>query len=199
MLITGYRFAYEKDWDYNKSYGRTENPLKKSCDNYDGELCSDTYHQGKERCSVWQFWNCFLPEGVNIPARSNVHVTGGSILGLPVLGFSVDAMKAAVNARKGVVLSFDVTPSFDGPMDGFVTYRPGETRRGGHVVHLVGYVDNVDLLRVLPSAPPASGGGYFIIKNSWGECWADGGYVYVPIDFIREYGTGVVVINQVGG
>lgn len=198
MLVTGFRFAYERDWDYNPSNRRTENPLKKSCEGYAGELCSDTYHQGKERCSVWQFWNCFLPEGAPIAQRTNVHVTGGNILGLPVLGYAMDSIKTALAARKGIVFSFDVTPSFDHPIDGFVTYRKGETRRGGHVVHMVGWVSNEELAKKLPHAPPASGGGYFIIKNSWGECWADGGFVYVPVDFVKEYGTGVVVITNVG-
>jgi C1A family cysteine protease len=199
MFVTGYRFAYERDWDYNPSRGRTENPLANSCTGYEGERCSDTYHQGKEVCSVWEFWNCFLPEGANITARSSAHVTGFRILGLPVLGYAMDSMKAALAARQGVIFSFDVTPSFDAPVDGFVTFRKTETRRGGHVAHLVGFISNAELQTKLPNAPAGSGGGYFIVKNSWGECWADGGYVYVPVDFVKEYGTGVVVISSVGG
>jgi len=42
--------------------------------------------------------------------------------------------------------------------------------RGGHCVLLVGFQDD-------PSAP---GGGYWIIKNSWGTGWSDGGFGKIP-------------------
>ncbi|MBN2024716.1 MAG: autotransporter-associated beta strand repeat-containing protein [Pirellulales bacterium] len=45
-------------------------------------------------------------------------------------------------------------------------YPSGGLPRGGHAVLIVGFHDDVNV----------PGGGYWIIKNSWGTGWADGGY-----------------------
>ena len=37
---------------------------------------------------------------------------------------------------------------------------------GGHAILIVGYTDD----------PSVDGGGYFIVKNSWGTSWGEGGY-----------------------
>lgn len=51
-------------------------------------------------------------------------------------------------------------------------------RKNGHGVVLVGYcVDK-----------KVEGGGYFIARNSWGEKFADRGYVGVTFDYARKYG-----------
>jgi hypothetical protein len=48
---------------------------------------------------------------------------------------------------------------------------------GYHSVLIVGYKDDA-------SAP---GGGWFIMRNSWGERWAEKGYGYLSYDFMRDY------------
>jgi C1A family cysteine protease len=53
------------------------------------------------------------------------------------------------------------------------------------MVHVVGYLSNTDLLKKIPTAPPGAGGGYFIIKNSWGACDGDAGYKYMPVDYFE--------------
>jgi hypothetical protein len=55
---------------------------------------------------------------------------------------------------------------------------------GGHAMCIVGYEDD-------PSVP---GGGYFIIRNSWGEDWGQGskvapGYGRLPYRYLEAYGT----------
>jgi hypothetical protein len=45
-------------------------------------------------------------------------------------------------------------------------------------VLIVGYKDDA-------SAP---GGGWFIMRNSWGERWAEKGYAYLSYDFLSSYG-----------
>lgn len=47
-----------------------------------------------------------------------------------------------------------------------------ERRLGGHAICVVGYDDD---------------GRYFIFKNSWGEDWGDGGYGYLPYQYVASY------------
>jgi C1A family cysteine protease len=60
---------------------------------------------------------------------------------------------------------------------------PGEKKLGGHAMCMVGYVDDQQV----------PGGGYFIVRNSWGEAFGyDGevtpGYCRIPYDYVRQYG-----------
>ena len=60
---------------------------------------------------------------------------------------------------------------------------PGETRRGGHAMCLVGYVD-------MPNKP-ALGGGRFLLRNSWGDQWGiessyGVGYGTIPYSYIAR-------------
>lgn len=60
---------------------------------------------------------------------------------------------------------------------------PGERRGGGHAMCAVGYRDDAGV----------PGGGYFIVRNSWGPEWAnenpDGpGYCHVPYRLVFEQG-----------
>ena len=59
---------------------------------------------------------------------------------------------------------------------------PGEDLRGGHAMCIVGYQDE-------PSVP---GGGFFIVRNSWGEGWAFGcdygaGHALIPYEYLRQH------------
>lgn len=47
----------------------------------------------------------------------------------------------------------------------------------GHSVALVGFKKSA----LFP------GGGYFIIRNSWGKDWGDEGYAYMPFDYVLKY------------
>ncbi|NLH72754.1 MAG: C1 family peptidase [Verrucomicrobia bacterium] len=59
---------------------------------------------------------------------------------------------------------------------------PGETPIGGHAMCVVGYVDDVEV----------PGGGYFIVRNSWGNEWAPespeaAGHALVPYAYVESY------------
>jgi C1A family cysteine protease len=57
-------------------------------------------------------------------------------------------------------------------------------------------IDNTDLANVLPAAPAGQGGGYVIVKNSWGNCWGDGGFIYVPYQAMMDYaGVATVLLD----
>jgi hypothetical protein len=69
---------------------------------------------------------------------------------------------------------------------------PGEPDVGDHAMCLVGYRDD-------PSAP---GGGYFIVRNSWGPGWAsenpDGpGYAHIPYAVLRTHTQVALVLDGV--
>ena len=53
---------------------------------------------------------------------------------------------------------------------------------GGHAMAIAGYQDD----------PGVPGGGYFMVRNSWGETWAKdsvlgAGYARLPYEFISKY------------
>jgi len=59
---------------------------------------------------------------------------------------------------------------------------PGETPVGGHAWCVVGYADDEDV----------PGGGYFIIRNSWGTTWAADspeapGHAMMPYEYVERY------------
>jgi Papain family cysteine protease len=109
--------------------------------------------------------------------------------------------------NNGVTLGFWDTTRFDdlskrhGPNDflGFLQYDPSDfaESRGGHVVHVVGYVTNHDLQYRDPFAPLGAGGGYFIVKNSWGRCWGDGGYGYLPWAYVKARANEAAAVSGV--
>ena len=51
----------------------------------------------------------------------------------------------------------------------------------GHSVVLVGYAQHSQL----------PGGGYFILRNSWGNT-GDNGYGYLSFDYVRKYANDLV-------
>ena len=107
-------------------------------------------------------------------------------------------MATAVALRVPVLWSFRVTTSYDGmAANGYVTYNARERNRGGYAVHIVGIILNETLDSLIPDSPSGSGGGYFIIKNSWSNCWGDGGFVYIPFDSVKAYTDNAAMINEI--
>jgi C1A family cysteine protease len=89
----------------------------------------------------------------------------------------------------GRIIPFSI-PVFDSWYESAETYRtgritmplPGEQESGGHAMDLVGYQDDVD----------SPGGGFFLVRNSWGTDWAHecvygAGYGVIPYAYIKQY------------
>lgn len=55
---------------------------------------------------------------------------------------------------------------------------------GGHAMLLVGYVDDDSVV----------GGGYFIVRNSWGEEWGENGYGKLPYAYVELFATSAATI-----
>jgi len=92
---------------------------------------------------------------------------------------SVDSLRSAL-ANGPVVTAFYVYTDFRSYGSGVYEYASG-TREGGHAVLLVGYVDT----------PGQYGGGYFIVKNSWGSSWGESGYFrigYSQVTSVVQFG-----------
>jgi C1A family cysteine protease len=96
------------------------------------------------------------------------------------------AYKTHLAAQRPVTLSIPVYNSwYQSPetrRSGRITMRVGnEASDGGHAVLLVGYQDHDD----------SPGGGYFIVRNSWGTTWAHQspygqGYGTIPYKYITD-------------
>ena len=90
-------------------------------------------------------------------------------------------VQSCLVAGSGVVMGFTVYPSFESDAVANTGYMPmpttGEKPIGGHCVFCAGY-------RTDPAAP---GGGWLIVKNSWGTSWGDPkypGYFYMPFAYV---------------
>lgn len=76
--------------------------------------------------------------------------------------------RAALAAGHPIVIGFDVAESFESDgvaQTGVYNPQPGEEVVGGHAVLIVGYDAPTDV---------------FIVRNSWGADWGQGGYFTVP-------------------
>lgn len=200
MADTGYVVPFESLWDYNSARFRYSNDAKTSyidsCRGYAGQACSDTTHQARLLCAVHQdslFCGFSSPvnatgQGFSFSDTTELWAGGGE---------GVANIRAALDARRAVALSINVPPTFDGPdANGFMTYVAEDGKsRGGHVVEVVGYVSNLTLAASLPTAPLGSGGGYLVIKNSWGHCYGDAGLVYAPYDWVKKHAWSAIVIG----
>ena len=56
----------------------------------------------------------------------------------------------------------------------------GLSALGGHAVPLVGYFDDGT------ASTSATGGGYFIVQNSWGTPWGYHGHFLLPYSVLRN-------------
>jgi hypothetical protein len=220
ILDTGYTHPFEFQWDYNKSFSRTANDTTmtyhNTCVGYGGAeaaFCSNTNHQGELICvNILGFTFCGAI-GPTITTTSGFHHTFANWFWYPSdpSGSFATMVWGLAIFQKPILIAFGVTPSFDGPdANGYVTYRgphctvhsdgsctssPGcECDRGGHIVLATGLVDNT----ALPvGAPAGSGGGYVVVKNSWGNCYGDAGYVYLPYDWVKAYVGAAAVVGDI--
>lgn len=87
------------------------------------------------------------------------------------IGNDIDKMMLALDNGKPVYIGMSVTKSM---LNCDVALNPtSEVTSGGHALSVIGYVKN----------DKVKGGGYFIVKNSWGAGCGDKGYQYFPFHY----------------
>jgi C1A family cysteine protease len=207
-----YHFAYENQWDYNPSYGRdNDSPnFTKSCVHYPYPSlepgCSDTIPQAPEECYNQSFgWTCYYYPAPLSGPRSPYMSNGAKSIWDSDPDLLVGNILIQLAFNNAVILAFDTTDDFSNASsnNGYVAYNAkqdalGVTGKGRHAVHVVGYIDNDTLhaKEATESAPAGSGGGYFIIKNSWGTCSGDVGYYYMPVDYLTNRAVHVDAVQS---
>ena len=197
----------ESFWTYNPSRNRDlskedEESYRNACQNYSG-TCSETAHQSQVVCTLvlgmrFCAYEASSFSGTGVSASESVQIWSS---GDP---FRMNNYRYLLSQGYSLMASFGVRIGFEQPERGFVTdYRDlyienGEEKtgdRGGHAVLIVGFIDNESIRSYrdgggfpleVPGGLPESG-GFFVIKNSWGCSYGDGGFVYIPAEYIERY------------
>jgi hypothetical protein len=193
--------GFEDHWGYNPSPKRERIPgapapyyWENSCSGYD-ETCSEAAHQAEAVCQPVGQLNLEVCSWQTPEADDGLRVeqSGLQLWDPNDRVASLAAVKTALDAGLEVVLSLMVNNPFKAAVegDGLVKYG-GEnvSSFGFHAVHAVAYVDNDTLATFAPDVPPGSAGavgegGYLIVRNSWGPCAGDGGYLYLPYRWVK--------------
>ncbi len=202
---TKFGLPLESAWNYNTSRKRVDSPDEEryyySCKDYT-EFCSNASHQEQEFCAFEGAGVGFC--GYKTPAvggerfkqtQADTIYDWYSTFSLPV-----DEMRALLKNGHPMVAGLLVNQGYDHPNEnGFITTLSDANYRGRHAVQIVGFISNIDIL-AHPSLPNSVKqlasqvtGGFFIIKNSWGYCMGDAGYIYIPVSWAKEYFTQVTV------
>ncbi|MFL5734231.1 MAG: C1 family peptidase [Chloroflexia bacterium] len=122
------------------------------------------------------------------PAQARPMGINSRLTTLLVPARNVQAYKTHMSQRRPVTMSIPVYDSWyysaETRRSGRITMPIGnEQPHGGHALLLVGYQDT----------PTGPGGGYFIVRNSWGtanwgyQCPYGAGYGTIPYQYITNY------------
>ena len=104
------------------------------------------------------------------------------VLGLAIDTITVNNAMEMLALGVPLVLATETTKAFESPTlnrgahRGHIGVGAASTDRG-HAMAIVGYKKDITI----------AGGGYFIIRNSWGKDWGDRGYGYLPFDHCRAH------------
>jgi C1A family cysteine protease len=135
----------------------------------------------KMGCATESDWPYNISKFAKSPSATSVkNALNYTVASYHRLNTLADAQDCLANGS-GFVMGFDVYESFESPeteATGRMSMpQPGEQLLGGHAVFVCGY-------KLDPAWP---GGGYLIVKNSWGTSWGDKGFFYMPFQYVTKY------------
>ena len=121
-----------------------------------------------------------LPNGVRPGSR------GWHRAGLRRIQHTVSSLRRELASERIVALGLVLTRGFYYPVAHWIPEpRAGQPTLGGHAVAIVGYDDNA----------PNPGRGGFLVRNSWGDSWADRGYGWLPYQYVQQLGKEAWIID----
>lgn len=212
LVNHGQKLPPESAWTYNQSWNRASGESGSAanyvgaCNPYgnapSGGWCSETAHQSPVYCTTVLLWDycgyyTVTYSGAGVDAgRSTVVWSSGQ-------PFDLNNYRNLLAQGHVLMASFPVYEGFMAAPAGVVADYAKQRKDdkgnlvagsyGGHAVQIVAFFSNADL-----STPSYTydigGGGYFVVKNSWG-CAGDGGYWYVPADYVRQHFNNLSVLN----
>jgi hypothetical protein len=185
--------------------------FEKSCQGYALLPCSDTTAQGPLACTTipgLRNINFCMSTLASVSSRSGYKITQQPRDSWDISNPILSTAMLAVHASLGhpFILTHSITDDPKTPRNEMFNFRPdfrgfltydgsGAVRTGDHVVTVVGFITQEKLQTKMDPPAGSSGRGFFIIKNSWGHCWGDGGYAYVDYDWVLNYAVQAVEIR----
>jgi len=185
----------ESGWPYNPSYGRPANAFdkgvegtaasyKNACSSYTS-TCSESSHQSERYCTN-QNNRIFCAYSVMTYTGAGIRASRARLLWKSGQTFDLNTYRALLASGVSIIASFPVYDGFRNVgADGKLTDYEKNNDGGGHLVQVVGFISNEDMT-FGPVTSNVGGGGYFVIRNSWGCGAADAGYYYIPADYVSS-------------
>ena len=183
----------ETAWNYNPARNLTGSRPSDICAFYSG-LCSNTNHQSPVTCTTNANGAFCGFTTVNYAGSSSVHASRSRVVWENTVlqpDVSVAIMRNLLANGQALMAGFGVYPGFDNPNNGtinqgYVTDFNGSASRGGHETLIVGFVPD-GVVATAPVVPGGTGGGFFVLKNSWGCYAGDAGFYYIPVRYIQRF------------
>ena len=208
MDDTNFHQHGEVVWSYNHSYSRItdedDETYSDSCVDY-AETCRNTAAQMGIYCTGNDSSTCIdvtpFEEGVleGNPTATSSHDLEARVFlwdSFDKTG-SLASIRAYLASGYPVVIGANVTSQLKNASAGSPwVYRTDQSTVGGHAMLLVGYLKVSDLDDTYYLGP--EGGHVYIVKNSWGCGYGDGGLAYIHTNWMKEYVKSATALTDVG-